>query len=163
MWSIFQGIEKLEVYIHLIYVRIVKLSRPLRGHVEASRCSWKQLIPMNETARPLTPAVCAQVFTTYSNEDYDRSNSDVDPMAASAEYELEKRVEKLELFPVELEKGLNASFWSLSLVSYVTSHPHTHARLKWQRLERGRTLSVGLRLHYPLMGLELAWISLISR
>ena len=26
-------------------------------------------------------------------------------MAASAEYELEKRVEKLELFPVELEKG----------------------------------------------------------
>lgn len=26
-------------------------------------------------------------------------------MAASAEYELEKRVERLELFPVELEKG----------------------------------------------------------
>ena len=46
-----------------------------------------------------------QVFTTYSNEDYDRRNEDVDPMAASAEYELEKRVEKLELFPVELEKG----------------------------------------------------------
>lgn len=28
-------------------------------------------------------------------------------MASSAEYELEKRVEKLELFPVELEKGGN--------------------------------------------------------
>lgn len=27
-------------------------------------------------------------------------------MAASAEYELEKRVERLELFPVELEKGM---------------------------------------------------------
>uniref|UniRef100_A0A671PFE4 Neurabin-2-like n=1 Tax=Sinocyclocheilus anshuiensis TaxID=1608454 RepID=A0A671PFE4_9TELE len=73
-----------------------------------SSCSEVAGLPVEEDPPPSRKIKFStapiKLFTTYSNEDYDRRNDDVDPMAASAEYELEKRVERLDLFPAELEK-----------------------------------------------------------
>ncbi|GLD75543.1 neurabin-1 isoform X1, partial [Lates japonicus] len=96
--------------------------RAQREHLVGKRCEvtadsyrggevpmWPSLveekgIPISSITTFCSSTLQFIVFNTYSNEDYDRRNEEVDPVASSAEYELEKRVEKLELFPVELEK-----------------------------------------------------------
>lgn len=58
------------------------------------------------------------VLFTYGPSEYDRANADIDPIASSAEWELEKRVDNMDIFSVDLQKderGLGLSIIGLGV------------------------------------------------
>ena len=60
------------------------------------------LKPMSSKVRFSTSPI--RHFSTFSNDDYDRRNEEVDPALATAEYEQEKRMAMMESMKVELDK-----------------------------------------------------------
>ena len=56
---------------------------------------------------------------TYGPIEYDRANADIDPLTSSAEWELEKRVDSMDIFSVDLHKGMYIMFLKVSCLSLI--------------------------------------------
>ncbi|BFZ22046.1 hypothetical protein BsWGS_25085 [Bradybaena similaris] len=100
--------EPLEIdYGNLSYLEIPPISSDQEDDSSGDEISYHKPSRVCFSKSPI------KVFATYSTNDYDRRNEDVDPVAASAEYELEKRVEKMDVFPVALQKGTEGLGFSI--------------------------------------------------
>ena len=76
--------------------------------ISGSDADSLSMTPSHKATRVRFAAQLTMVYSTHSVKDYNRRNEDIDPISASAEYELEKRLDRMDVFEVELNKESRA-------------------------------------------------------